>query len=739
MVVNSRKVTDGMHWSNRARATEHEEPENMTTGRVEVTAADIARISDVKPTAVSNWRKRHDDFPRPIGGTDRSPRFDLSEVEAWLQQQGKGRRIPVADRLWQTFESVRGSSAAEDALALTGILLLHLRLYPEEPLPRDKAGFGRLMERAERTFAHAPRGAVGSLGQLVTPPQYDLGSRQLSLLAAAAEAAASEGAEGTFSHLCERFLAQGPRSGFAATPRGLAGLMVALVGAPAAGPVLDASCGSGAFLLAAAEAGSHRVQGQELNHSLAVLAALRLAFRNAGETDTAPVSFDIQTGDFLRRPAFPRARAGAVVGHPPFADRGWGYKDLTADPSWVYGIPPRGESELAWVQHALAHTVPGAPVAMLLPPAVASRPSGRRIRAELLRRGALRAVISLPAGYAAHYALALQIWVLRHPRADDPIPGGLLVVDAGAETDPRKLIAKTWTEYTAHPGGFTPTPGVARIVPLIGVLEDADVTPSRYLPQPAARGVSLEALAMTRSAFEDSLKALRSRLPSVPGLPDLTKFERAGARTVSLAELAKSGAVVLRRPAPAEGSRTSESLAGPGQARFLTARDIVEGRPASESGPAPEDRLQHQPVRAGDILLPVVTRTIVARVATDEDAGAYPAPTLHHIRVTDTELLDPWFLAGYLSSTEGGHQTASTTSSLHTRVDPRRVRVPLLPIERQRAYGEAFHTIAEFTRALRAAHDLGQDLARNSTDAVAVALRGADATADADNTMPLPL
>lgn len=694
----------------------------MTAGRVEVTAADIARIADVKPTAVSNWRKRHDDFPRPVGGTDRSPRFDLGEVEAWFKQQGKARRIPVAERLWQTFESARGSSPAEDALALTGLLLLHLRIHPGEPVPRDRAGFDQLMKRAEHTFTHTPGGVVESLDRLVAPLRYDLGSPQLSLLAAAAEAAASEGAEETFGRLCQRFLSQGPRAGFATTPPDLAGLMLTLVGTPATDAVLDASCGSGTILLAAAEAGNRRVHGQEINHSLAVLAALRLAFRNAHTEPCAQVAFDIRTGDFLRRPAFPRGRAGVVVGHPPFADRGWGHEDLTADSSWAYGIPPRGESELAWVQHALSHTAPGAPMALLLPPSVASRPSGRRIRAELLRRGALRAVISLPAGYAAHYALALQIWVLRHPIAHEPVPDGLLVVDAGAEADPCRGIAKIWSEYRAHPGGFTPTPGVARTVPLIDVLDDADVTPRRYLPQPAAPGVSLEELAETRSAFEDALKALRSRLPSVPGLPDPTEPTRAGIRTVSLGDLAKSGAVILRRPAPTEGSRMSEGPPGPGEARFLTARDVVDGRPASETGAAPEDRLQHQPVRAGDVLLPMVTRTVVARVATDEDAGAYPAPSLHHIRVTDTELLDPWFLAGYLSSTEGGHQATSATSSPHTRVDPRRVRVPLLSIERQRVYGNAFRTIAEFTRALQATHDLGQDLARNSTDAVAAAL-----------------
>jgi hypothetical protein len=52
------------------------------------------------------------------------------------------------------------------------------------------------------------------------------------------------------------------------------------------------------------------------------------------------------------------------------------------------------------------------------------------------------------------------------------------------------------------------------------------------------------------------------------------------------------------------------------------------------------------------------------------------------------------------------------------RVDLRRVRIPLVPIDAQRAYGQMFKRLSEFTRTLSATHDLGLELARNSTDAI---------------------
>src|SRR5262249_56634019 len=92
-------------------------------------------------------------------------------------------------------------------------------------------------------------------------------------------------------------------------------------------------------------------------------------------------------GDSLRDDEFRDLRAEVVLCHPPWGVQDWGSDELADDPRWRYGTPPRSEPELAWLQHALAHLRPGGRAVLLLPPAVASRPSGRRIRAELVRKG----------------------------------------------------------------------------------------------------------------------------------------------------------------------------------------------------------------------------------------------------------------------------------------------------------------------------------------------------------------
>ncbi|KOV91538.1 helix-turn-helix transcriptional regulator, partial [Streptomyces sp. NRRL B-3648] len=73
----------------------------MQDNATEVTAAGIARLAGVGRAAVSNWRRRHADFPKPVGGTEASPSFALAEVEAWLRRQGKLAEIPLRERVWQ--------------------------------------------------------------------------------------------------------------------------------------------------------------------------------------------------------------------------------------------------------------------------------------------------------------------------------------------------------------------------------------------------------------------------------------------------------------------------------------------------------------------------------------------------------------------------------------------------------------------------------------------------------------
>jgi len=45
---------------------------------------EIARRAGVTPAAVTNWRIRHDDFPRPIKEIGKTKLFSARQVNAWL-------------------------------------------------------------------------------------------------------------------------------------------------------------------------------------------------------------------------------------------------------------------------------------------------------------------------------------------------------------------------------------------------------------------------------------------------------------------------------------------------------------------------------------------------------------------------------------------------------------------------------------------------------------------------------
>ena len=378
---------------------------------------------------------------------------------------------------------------------------------------------------------------------------------------------AEVGAETAVEQLCARLVEAYSRQ-LVITPPELADLMVELAG-EASGPVLDPACGIGSLLRAVP--GSGPVIGQELDPGLAALARARLAFGH-----DEPL---VRGGDSLRADAFPGVEAAAVLCNPPFNERQWGAEELQYDPRWVYGLPPRAESELAWVQHCLAHLRPGGRAVLVMPPGVASRRSGRPIRAELLRRGALRAIVSLPAGAAAPSHLAMHLWVLEQP-GPAPLPRGLLLVDAAAGTPARieelgwptvvERVRAAWGLLDADEPGDG---GSARIVPVIELLDDeVDLTPGRHLqvtPDPS----DVEPVRRRLVALLDSVGAL------LPAVAPVSGSARRPMTTVG--ELAKQGAVLVRQ----QSGRFDVAADGTGDL-VLTARDVIAGRSRQAVSPA---------------------------------------------------------------------------------------------------------------------------------------------------------
>jgi hypothetical protein len=590
-----------------------------------VSAADIARLAGVGRAAVSNWRRRHADFPRPVGGTPASPLFALAELETWLRGQGKGAEVPQAERAWQELRARAGDD---------------LRLAA----------------------------ALADAGEVLA--QYPATQHPARVPAAIGELAAALGPAGAFEVLLGRF--QETQARRAATPPDLADLMAALAGA--AQTVLDPACGTGELLLAAKDHGAARLLGQDIAADSARLAGIRLRLDHGDAI--------VRAGDSLLGDGFPGVLADAVLCDPPFHERAWGHDELTADPRWVYGLPPRLEPELAWVQHVLARLSPAGLGVVLMPAAAAARRPGRRIRAQLLRKGALRAVIGLSATH--------HLWLLRP--AASVSPGRVLMV---GPADPAAIIA-TWRRFEADPA--LDVPGVSRGVPVIDLLdEEVDLTPGRRLSVPPPERTA-ERFAEGQERLAAAIDGLR---PLVPDLPPPGPRELAA---VPVAELARTGQLEIQH-APGRGDP------GPGEDAVLTAEDVIDGRPASGHG-RPDERWPA--VRGGDIVVAAAAGRFAVRVV--RDGGAALGPGLTLLRV-DPGQLDPYFVAGALRSSANVQASVSQTGGTG-RTDLRRALVPVLPLAEQRRYGDAFRRLDELESAVRSATAIGAELSRLLADGV---------------------
>ncbi|GAA0638196.1 N-6 DNA methylase [Streptomyces thermocarboxydovorans] len=660
-------------------------------GATEVTAAGIARLAGVGRAAVSNWRRRHADFPQPVGGTETSPSFALAEVEDWLRRHGKLAEVPLRERVWQQLTG--HPEGPITALLHAGCVLL---LIHERPTVWLKLAAG-----SDEQLAEALPGALARELTRPAAPQ-DLTAGQLRpsvpLLRGAAELAAELGARQTFEFLLGRHLDANPRQ-YTLTPAELAALMADLAGP--ARTVLDPACGTGALLRALTPRPGQELYAQDSAPELAALTALRLALHTRTPVHAA-------AGDTLRADAHPELRADAVLCHPPFNERNWGHDELAYDPRWEYGFPARTESELAWVQHALARLKDGGTAVLLMPPAVASRRSGRRIRADLLRRGALRAVLALPLGAAPPYNLPLHLWLLRRP-GQVPAQPELLLADAGRFAGEgrggpdwqgvRETLLDAWRTFE-RAGRLDERPGLARSVPVIDLLDDdVDLAPARHLPPPAAADGPAR-LAEVRERLDETLR-LTARLTPPPVTP-APSAEAPRRPLTTVGELARGGALVMRTG----GSGGRERVP------VLTDHDVLYG--TEPSGTLPESDEEAVLTEPGDVVVPVLGGGSVARVVDEATAGAALGRNLVLLR-PDPDALDPWFLAGFLRGTANNRQ-ASSYASTATRLDVRRLQLPRLPLEEQRRYGARFRALDEFERALRTAGRLGEQLVRGMYD-----------------------
>lgn len=317
-----------------------------------------------------------------------------------------------------------------------------------------------------------------------------------------------------FEYMVSQFAsAEGKQGGEFYTPRSIVKLLVDML-EPFNGRVFDPACGSGGMFVQAdrfvkAHGGVRNdisVFGQEQNPTTWRLAKMNLALRGI-DANLGP-----QWGDSFANDLHPDLRADFIIANPPFNISQWGGENLRDDPRWVYGTPPVGNANYAWLQHMLHHLAPtGTMATVLANGSMSTQSSGEGdIRKKLVDADLVECMVALPGQLFYGTQIPVCLWFLTKDKTSRPVKSEVSQRDRKREVlfvDARSLgtmvsrtlkeltdedIAKIADTYHAWRGEpdlpeYADVPGFCASVTLDTIAEhDYVLTPGRYVGTEAA-------------------------------------------------------------------------------------------------------------------------------------------------------------------------------------------------------------------------------------------------------------
>jgi type I restriction enzyme M protein len=314
--------------------------------------------------------------------------------------------------------------------------------------------------------------------------------------------------------------AEGKRGGQFYTPASIVKTLVAVL-APHHGQVYDPCCGSGGMFVQSekfieahgGKIGDVSIYGQEANPTTWRLAAMNLAIRG--------IDFNLgkEPADTFIRDQHPDLRADFILANPPFNISDWWHGSLEGDPRWVYGPPPTGNANYAWLQHMLYHLKPTGRAGIVLANGSmsSSQNSESDIRRTMVDADKVEVIIALPGQLFFNTPIPACLWFLVKKKTIRQTE--VLFIDA------RKLgtmISRVQTELTDEviariaatvaawrgeqdAGDYQDISGYCRSVNLSEIAEHGHVlTPGRY--------VGSEEIEVDAEVFADKMQMLTERL-----------------------------------------------------------------------------------------------------------------------------------------------------------------------------------------------------------------------------------
>jgi len=312
-------------------------------------------------------------------------------------------------------------------------------------------------------------------------------------------------AKDVLGRVYEYFLAQfasaeGKKGGQFYTPSHVVRILVEML-APYKGRVYDPCCGSGGMFVSSekfieahsGKLGDISIYGQESNYTTWRLAKMNLAIRG--------IDAQIAHGDTFHNDRHPDLKADWVMANPPFNDSDWRGELLKEDKRWVYGVPPAGNANFAWVQHFIYHLAPtGLAGFVLANGSMSSNQSGEgEIRKAIIEADLVDCMVSLPGQLFYSTQIPVCLWFLARNKRNGRFRerrGETLFIDArqmGTLVDRvhRELtdedVAKIAGTYHAWRGDenaatYADIPGFCKWTKLDDIRKHSHVlTPGRYV------------------------------------------------------------------------------------------------------------------------------------------------------------------------------------------------------------------------------------------------------------------
>jgi type I restriction-modification system DNA methylase subunit/predicted DNA-binding transcriptional regulator AlpA len=613
-----------------------------------ISLTDVAKMAQVSRPAVSNWRRRYEDFPQPVQETGATSLFQLAEVERWMRRHGKRFVVPSVDqRVWSAFGVVRGAvlpeDAAEMAAVLLGLSVLADRLGVAERTTLDEA----LREESDERLLSALERLVrkvewpGLLDETVADVLLKRFRPFRPFLGSVYSLTNEYGPGAVFEALVAMLARSSHSSGKAetGTPPTMARLMATLA-EPISGTVYDPACGRGALLYAAHQRvnpGTEvRLVGRERSRALGQTAQLRLLVHG--------ISGQVDLDDSLTIGAESDLRADLVLADPPFG-MSWQQERLPNAFQLPFGIPPRSSAELAWLQHSISRLEPTGTALHVTPLGPLFRPGAEaHIRRALVTSGLVQSIIALPPGlYGSQTSIPVALWIVG-PRPRSTARHGVLFIDAarlgrrvGGRTEVSDVeISDITQRYRAwrdsadsgvifndmlHGSLRHCTLNVDRLVD-----EDCNLQPARWLADPPADpGLTLNAI----STAERNMRSTRRKLATAahPDVSAAITLAKDAAPQLTIREMVDRRLVTVTR-----ARRVDPALIGSGDTPLIRPQDLNDDWSVSPSERIDPDLLDYQPdlSHANDVV--VLADGPRPRAAVDSIGGSVVAAPLYVLR-----------------------------------------------------------------------------------------------------------